>query len=734
MTTELDNLHNDADGVNETNNNEETSEETTTNETTNTDETTTESEKPAEVEATESEKSEEVAEETEIVEEIAEAIKEEPVEAEETKEAEVEPVVGEEAVAEQVETEAEPAKEEDAVAENAKAESEEDQENYKVENTEEEEEAKVEVEAIPFKNYSELSADILIGEARELLQNHPARKLRDHFRQIRDAIMSIFDQEEKEKKEAFVEEGGNVIDFHHHNPLKSEFNSVYGDYRRQLDTFYKELEKTQQENLVERNQIIEELKALYTEPNEEISNVFKQFRDLKTRWHNAGPIPKAQAGNIFKTYFHHLDNFYEYLDLNKELRELDFTHNLEVRYSIIKRAEELVEEKNVQKALNELQYLHRLWKEEAVPVSEDHREPTWQRFKDLTNKIHDRKSEINERLKEEQEENLKKKQEIIQKINELSESANNKSHGEWQSGIRKLNALREEFLAVGRVPREFNQKMWNEFKAATRDFNHKKNEFYKTLKSEQQTNLEKKIELLNIAKEHAESDDWNSSVQIVKKIQADWKKIGHVPRKHSDKIWKEFKDACNLFFDNYKARGSRVSQAQLDNLEQKEAVLEELKAFKPGDNVQENLDKVNDFNVRWNSIGRVPAAKMSINSEYNKTINALVKSFGLSENEVQDFKMSSLVDQIKSDQDGRLLDDEIRKSRKQIEDLEKEITQLETNLGFFANADENSPLLKDVYKQIEEKRSQLTETEIRLRKLHQIDFDEEDDSADTTEG
>lgn len=733
MTTELDNLHNDADGVNETNNNEETSEETTTNETTNTDETTTESEKPAEVEATESEKSEEVAEETEVVEEIAEAIKEEPVEAEETKEAEVEPVVGEEAVAEQVETEAEPEKEEDAVAENAKAESEEDQENYKVENTEEEE-AKVEVEAIPFKNYSELSADILIGEARELLQNHPARKLRDHFRQIRDAIMSIFDQEEKEKKEAFVEEGGNVIDFHHHNPLKSEFNSVYGDYRRQLDTFYKELEKTQQENLVERNQIIEELKALYTEPNEEISNVFKQFRDLKTRWHNAGPIPKAQAGNIFKTYFHHLDNFYEYLDLNKELRELDFTHNLEVRYSIIKRAEELVEEKNVQKALNELQYLHRLWKEEAVPVSEDHREPTWQRFKDLTNKIHDRKSEINERLKEEQEENLKKKQEIIQKINELSESANNKSHGEWQSGIRKLNALREEFLAVGRVPREFNQKMWNEFKAATRDFNHKKNEFYKTLKSEQQTNLEKKIELLNIAKEHAESDDWNSSVQIVKKIQADWKKIGHVPRKHSDKIWKEFKDACNLFFDNYKARGSRVSQAQLDNLEQKEAVLEELKAFKPGDNVQENLDKVNDFNVRWNSIGRVPAAKMSINSEYNKTINALVKSFGLSENEVQDFKMSSLVDQIKSDQDGRLLDDEIRKSRKQIEDLEKEITQLETNLGFFANADENSPLLKDVYKQIEEKRSQLTETEIRLRKLHQIDFDEEDDSADTTEG
>lgn len=606
----------------------------------------------------------------------------------------------------------------------------EDSDDYKAEDQQQEtEDDEAAEEEIPFKNYDELSLPILIGEAKDLLKNHPARKLREHFSQIRDAAKKIIEEDEASKKEAFTEEGGEPLDFHYDNPLRREFNVVYNDYRKQLDTFFKEQEKSQLENLKERLEIIDELKALYLEPNDESSNIFTKFRKIKTRWHNAGQIPKAQAGNVFRTYFHHLDNFYEYLDLNKELREMDYAHNLQIRESIINRAEELVEEENVQKALNELQYLHRLWKEEAVPVAEDFREPTWQKFKELTHKIHERKSELGEKIKAEQEDNLVRKQEILSQIQSLTENAASKSHGEWQSGIKKLNSLRESFLAVGRVPREDNQKMWDAFKSATRDFNHHKNEFYKSLKSEQQDNLDKKQELLRIAKEHAESSDWNSSVQVIKRIQADWKKIGHVPRKYSDSIWKEFKEACNQFFDRYKERNNQFNQQFEDNLVKKETLLEEVKNFTTDDtDAQKNLDAINNFNVRWNSIGKVPAAKMSINNDFNKVIGELVKSLGLSQNEIQDFKMASLVDQIKSGHDERLLDDEIRKARKIIDELEKEINQLETNIGFFANANENNPLLKDVYRQIEEKRSRLTDAEIRLRKLHRIDFEGEDDS------
>ena len=698
MTTELDNLHDEADGeVNQNANPSENPNESTENEVDT-------SSEPLEENSESSVSTEEEISENEPQEEAVEA----------------EAVVDENPESEKVENSEETPQTNSGDSDNYKSEEHEESEDHE-ESVEEE---------IPFKNYEELPLPVLIGEAKNLLKNHPARKLREHFSQIRDAVKKHLDEDESAKKEAFIENGGEALDFQYDNPARREFNIVFNDYRKQLDAFYKEQEKSQQENLKERLQIIDELKALYQEPNDESSNIFTHFRKLKTRWHNAGSIPKAQAGNVFRTYFHHLDNFYEYLDLNKELREMDYAHNLQVRESIIKRAEQLVGEENVQKALNELQYLHRLWKEEAVPVAEDLREPTWQKFKELTHKIHERKSELGEKIKVEQEENLKKKQEILSDISKLIENAEKKSHGEWQSGIKKLNVLRENFLAAGRVPKEFNQKMWDEFKAVTRDFNHAKNEFYKSLKSEQQINLEKKQELLRIAKEHADSTDWNASVQVIKRIQADWKKIGHVPRKYSDSIWKDFKDACNNFFDHYKERGNQANQQFEDNLVKKEALLNEVKSFQATANVQESLDKINEFHVRWNSIGKVPLAKMSINQDFNKSVSDLVKSLGLSENEIQDFKMASLVDQIKSGHDERLLDDEIRKSRKLIDELEKEINQLETNIGFFANADENNPLLKDVFRQIEEKRSRLTDAEIRLRKLHRIDFDDEVEQAE----
>ena len=711
---ESDNLQNNADGMNEN----------TTNLPENTQEVNENTETPQNnseetLENVSEETVEQIPEETvEVASEISEEVPEEVISEVEEEKTEVE----ETETVEATELNSEESQEKDN-GEDYHAE--EDVENS--ENEEEEEE-----DEIPFKNYDELSLSVLVGEAKNMLKNHPARLLREHFNQIREVIKEKLQEEEQEKREAFLSEGGEVADFHFDQPIRREFNAIYNDYRKQLEAYYKEQEKKQQENLTERLQIIEELKALYQDINEDNSNIFVKFRNLKTRWHNAGNIPRAQAGNVFKTYFHHLDNFYEYLDLNKELREMDYSHNLQMRESIIKRAEELVQEDNVQKALNELQYLHRLWKEEAVPVAEELREPTWQKFKELTNKIHDRKTEISERQKKEQTENLHKKQEIITEIQNLYQNSAKKSHGEWQSGIRKLNALREKFIAIGRVPREANQKTWNEFKAATREFNHNKNEFYKTLKAEQQANLDKKMELLNIAKEHAQSSDWANSVQVIKRIQSEWKKIGHVPRKFSDSIWKEFKVACNQFFDNYKERGNKASAEFEANLAKKQAVLDELKNFKVSEDMKANMDAVNELNVRWGTLGKVPASKMNINTEFSKEIGKLIKSFGLTDNEVQDFKMASLVEQIKSGQDDRLLDDEIRKTRKTIEELEKEINQLETNIGFFSNADADNPLLKDVFKQIEEKRRRLTESEIRLRKLHRIDF-EDDETSDSEE-
>ena len=575
---------------------------------------------------------------------------------------------------------------------------------------------------ISFKDYETFSFDVLINEAKNLLSKYDVQEIREHFNQIRDAFKAKLEEDEAAKKEAFLSEGGDELDFKYETSFRAKSNAVYNDFKNQLAVFHKENEKKESDNLKERLEIIDELKALYQEPSDSSAAMFKKFRELKTRWHNAGRIPSKNAENVFKNYFFHLDNFYTYLDMNKELQTLDYAHNLEVRQSIIKRAEELIGEQNVQKALNELQYLHRLWKEEAVPVQEDLREPTWQKFKELTNKIHDRKGELNEKIKQEQKDNLEKKNQIIARIKEISEQATTKSHGDWQKAISEINSLRENFITIGRVPKDKNSATWEAFKEVTRQFNHIKNDFYKNLKSEQQLNLEKKLALLEIAKQHTESTDWNASVQVIKKIQNDWKKIGHVPRKNSDKIWKEFKDTCNQFFDRYKKRHEQANQKLELNFEKKQAFLNDFKNQTISENKDEALKQLEEIQHNWTSLGKVPSEKISINQEFTDVYHKKLDALNLSKNELNDYKLKSFVNKVKSGNNGNLLDDEIRKTRKIIEDLEKEINQLDNNVHFFSNANENNPLLKDVYKQIDDKRKKLIEAEIKLKTLFNIDF------------
>ncbi|WP_333662169.1 DUF349 domain-containing protein [Chishuiella changwenlii] len=577
---------------------------------------------------------------------------------------------------------------------------------------------------ITLKDYDTFSFDVLIDEAKNLLSKHDVQDIREHFNQIRDAFKNKLEKEEAEKKKAFLEDGGNEIDFRYETSYREKFNVVYNDYKNQLSIHHKQNEKKEDENLAERLAIIDELKSLYQEQNDSSSSMFKKFRELKTRWHNAGRIPAKNAENIFKNYFFHLDNFYTYLDMNKELQTLDYAHNLEVRYSIIKRAEELINEPNVQKALNELQYLHRLWKEEAVPVQEDLREPTWLHFKELTNKIHDRKGELNEKIKQEQKDNLEKKNEIISKIKSINESVANKSHSEWQKAITEINTLRENFIGLGRVPKDKNAETWDAFKKETREFNHIKNDFYKSLKSDQQINLEKKTALLEIAKQHAESTDWNNSVAVIKKIQNDWKNIGHVPRKNSDKIWKEFKETCNKFFDRYKKRHEQDNEKLEQNFEQKTSFLDKFKAAQISEDKDQALKELQSFKSEWNTLGKVPSDKLAINQEFNSLYNSKISDLNLSKAELNDYELQSLVNKVKANGNSSMLDDEIRKTRKNIEELEKDINQLDNNVNFFSNANKDSPLLRDVFKQIDEKRKKLTEEEIKLKTLFNIDLND----------
>ena len=360
-----------------------------------------------------------------------------------------------------------------------------------------------------------LSVKELLTEMENIVNQEEAAVHSKKFYQLKDYAYDLIQEEIADKKHDFVEEGNEPEKFSYQHPEQSRYSALVNIFKEKLDIFNHNLEKEQQENLNKRIQIIENLKNLYlnTEPN---VNFFHAIRKIKEEWANAGHVAKSEFKNLNHNYFHHLNRFYEMLDIHKEYREQEYAHNLEKRKSIIARAEELVNEPSVQKALNELQYLHRLWKEEAEPVSEEFRDNTWETFKEISNKIHERKTELIHQIESAQQEALTKKNEIIAQLKEFI-TPKNSNHDYWQQTIKKVEELRSNFLKLGNVPKKLSNQNWTEFKNTLRAFNSQKNNFYKGLKNTQIQNFEEKMKLIKIAEDNMHSEDWDTAVPLFKK-------------------------------------------------------------------------------------------------------------------------------------------------------------------------------------------------------------------------
>ena len=547
-----------------------------------------------------------------------------------------------------------------------------------------------------------LSVKELLSEMENIVNKPDAGAHAKKFNQLKDKAYHLIQDEIADKKHDFVEEGNDMEDFSYEHPEQSKYSALVSIFKEKLDTFNKNQEKEHQENLEKRNQIIEKLKNLYinTEPN---TNLFRAIREIKEEWANAGAVAKSEFKNLNHNYFHHLNQFYQMLDLNKEYREQEYAHNLEKRKSIIARAEELINEVSVQKALNELQYLHRLWKEEAEHVAEEFRDSTWEVFKEISNKIHERKSELLAQIEVEQQKALEKKNEIIAKLKDFASSKEAITHNYWQQAIKQVEQLRSEFLKLGNVPKKLSNQNWTEFKTALRAFNTKKNDFYKNLKNSQHVNLEEKQKLISTAQDNMHSEDWDTAVPLFKKLQEDWKNIGHVPKNQANKVWNDFRDACNTFFNNFREKNASTTDDWKQNYHQKKALLEELKQI---NDEEGSVEKIEQIKSSWDSIGKVPRNKMSINNEFNKVLKEKLK---LNKINVFDLKEENLTE--------AQLTDKARKIKSQIADLEAEVVKLENNINFFNNPSRENPLLKDTYDKIDEKKALIESLKQSLHKL-----------------
>ena len=581
----------------------------------------------------------------------------------------------------------------------------------KVEKNTEQEKPNKEVEAIA---YDTLTLEELTVALENLIHTQKIQHIKSSVEAIKSAFNLKFGALLAEKKSVFLAEGGNTIDFQYSSPIKSKYNKLLSDYKKQKEIYYSNLEKQLKDNLEKRVQVIEDLKVLIE--NADTSTMYKHFRDLQNSWRLIGPVPKTKYNDTWKIYHHHVERFYDLLHLSNDFRDLDFKNNLEEKLKLIEKAEFLAEMQDVNAAFKELQGLHKTWKEDIGPVAREMRDDVWNKFSAATKIIHDKRHDHFKSMKSQYVVIIEAKMLVIDEI--LSyDSSKNKTHNDWQKSIKDIDALRTKYFDAGKLPYSKSESIWKKFKEATKQFNREKNKFYKQEKNSQQENLQAKLDLIKLAESIKDSEDWETTTNTFKKIQSDWKKIGHVPRKFSDDIWNKFKTSCNYYFDRYHNQKNALSDEQKEIIAQKTAFVEALKV-----EYYTTKDSLTILMDSWNQFGSTPRGSKAVDLQFNRFIDSLLSKLSLDKNEIVLLKFKNIINGYLANNDNRKLDSELVFVRKKIDESIREIQQLENNLSFFSNASDDNPMVKNVHKNLNTYKNGLKVWKDKLAYLRSLDY------------
>ena len=543
-------------------------------------------------------------------------------------------------------------------------------------------------------NLEELSLEDYPTAIEKILKDDQWMKMGANVRALQESFDQKFLKVLQEKKDAFIAEGGNEIDFYFQPDYKKNFSGLIREYKNRKSKHFKEQEAAQKANLNRKREIIEEIKQLIDDSVHD-NNSYRQFKNLQEAFHNTGQVPRNESNNIWQTYKFHVERYYDFLHLNRDLREADFKHNYAERLKIVERTEALAALQDIPAAIRELNTLHRLWKNDLGPVAREEREQLWSRFQAATKVIHERKNEYNKNIDEIQANNRAQKEELLVLIEkEIEQPPQN--HNAWQNSMRKVNELKEKFQAVGRAPKADNRRLWNRFREVSRSYNHAKNQFYKQHKQEERTHIEAKKALIAEVATILDDPNWRDHVGRMKSVQNDWKKTGRISRRLSNKLWEEFKSLTNLYFDRLKNKVEALSAEDQAKLSAQNNFVAEL-VKKEAPTTPKKLEQFIDEQVeQW--LGLEPNNNNPAQKKMLQHLVGLWEATSLSKKEKTAQQFATQLSCIKEDAQG--LNKEHSQLKKQLEEIAQELIQLENNLQFFSSSSEDNPMLKEVNQKI----------------------------------
>lgn len=573
----------------------------------------------------------------------------------------------------------------------------------------------------PETDYSAMSREELLAAFNELLEGDIAT-IRNRASTIRNQFNVLNKEVEKQAFEAFLAEGGDKDDYHPANDAVAEaFYAAYDVYRTRRQKMQEELDAQKQRNLEAKQQILEELRTLIDKDEETLKQTYDEFNAIQEKWKGVGEVPREQMNDLWQNYHFLIEQFFNKVKINKELRMLDLKRNLEQKIQLCERAEELIVETSVVKAFKALQSLRAQWKE-IGPVPAEQNEETWQRFNNAANQIDERRREYYDQRKDELEQNLLAKQALIEKaIEKTSEPP--QTAKQWNETTEALDELLKLWKSIGPVPREQNEEVWGKFKGIIDKHYADKKLYFAQLRDEQGENYNKKLDLCLRAEAIAKREDWKNATEELLQLQEEWRSIGSAGYKQGDKVWKRFRHACDEFFAKKGEYYKNLRSSEGENLTLKNAIIEEMKAYQFGDDREESLAAVKDFQRRWAEVGHVPKKdKERVIEEYHSLLKAMFDKLKISAREA---RIDSFRDKIQSHSDDNYANNVKLKLTKEIEKLRSELSLWENNLGFFASSKQADLLKEEFEKKMQAARQQIALLEAKLRIVDENESEEE---------
>ncbi|WP_302382176.1 DUF349 domain-containing protein [uncultured Alistipes sp.] len=546
------------------------------------------------------------------------------------------------------------------------------------------------------------SKEELVGLFARMLEEQPVQSIRRDVEALKIAFYRLRRAEVEAARRRFVEEGGAEEEF---TPavdgVETQFKELFREYRRRRDEFIANLEAEKERNLKIKLEIIEELKELVNS-DETLNHTFTKFRELQQRWKETGIVPQQQVKDLWETYNLHVENFYNFIKINKELRDLDLKKNYEQKVALCEQAEALLLEPSVVEAFHKLQKLHDEWRETG-PVANEYKEALWERFKAASSRINKQHQEHFEALKAEQVKNLGLKTELCVATEELAAQPLT-TRKEWNRASDRLLEIQKTWKTIGFAPKKDNNRIYERFRTACDRFFEAKRQFYAGVKAEMEHNLQLKLELCEAAESLSGSEEWKKATDELIALQARWKQVGAVARRHSDAVWKRFRAACDKFFERKSAHFASVDGEHEENLHRKLALLDEMEA---ADVKAGGYEVIRDFQRRWGEIGFVPIKqKDAVQKRYKAAVDALFSVLRGSERDRSMDRFREKVSTLKASGDRRLRSERERLYNK-VRQLEQEIALLENNIGFFAKSKNAEALVADVRAKIDRARGEM---------------------------